>query len=1433
MTENIGKFTAAGVGLETSVLAIKGIANLSAVSGATAQQASSAMYQLSQALSTGVVKLQDWNSVVNAGIGGEVFKNALIETARVHDVAIDAMIESAGGFRGTLQEGWLTSDILLETLSKFTGDLTAAQIESLGYNEEQVAEILALGKMSLAAATDIKTLTQLADTLYEALQSGWSGTWRIILGDFEESKELFGGIGDLLSGVIGESAEARNSQLAFWSAAGGRESLIKSFTTSMTSLLNISKLFKDAVGDVFEPFQAGNLLKITDMISKLVERFKVATWDGDNFKSIIRGIASAVDILFMVVRAVLKPLGEFLVTLGPNVDALFDYAAGIGDFLYSLRNRLKETGELDVIVENVISKFKEWSDATRELFNESKFISLLIEQIQKIGMIDLSGLNLGENFKSVLDRVKELIANLNIDDFAKKIKDQFESITNKVRDLRDSLDFSGIKNSLGSIFSAEGSRLVEFIEYAKVELPKLRESLSFKQEINIEESEGPGALLEFLENDMQGILDSLAERITNFDFGTLIDAISAGLLGSLVLAIRNKVAGEGITDKILNAILGTGSGFESITDGIVGSLDSLKDTFAAYQKSLKADALLKIGKAIGLITASVVALSFIDSDKLLNASIAMGAMMTSLFAGVAILGALSSTGMATSVIAIIGIAGALAVLSSSLAIISLIDPDKMASALLIATAGLTLMVVTIKALSAGTLNKGMLVASLAIRVLSSALVVMAGALETLGKLQPDEAATGLLVMAGALGIITGFAMLLPNKRMIAASISIGIMSLSLGVFADVIREFASFTYEEMTRGLTILAGGLAIIGGAIQLFSGKEFAIVGLSALSISLGFLTGVLSEALTELSAIEGAGLLKAIVALGAALAILVFSTNLMTGGLAGAAALVVVAGAVVILAAGLKILGELSWEGILKALAALTGVFVILGLAGLILGPILPIILGLAITLGLLGVAVLAIGAGLFLAGLGLTAFAAGGGLAAGVIVGIVAVLISVLPQLVIALATAITDFIIEMGNRTPEIVDAALMMFEGLLTAIVMVVPMVVEAIYELLLALIEAMNEYIPDILDAGFTLLTAILDGIANHIGDVITAALDVVQAIIKGLTDGIPDLVIASFEMILTFIDGLTDAVEEYYPKIVSAGLRLAYALIEGMVEGLVLGLVDVVKSMLGLSDGMVETFEESWGIHSPSKVAYELVQKIILGMVNSFFDSLATIKEKAKEVAQSAVSGIKSGIAGGLEGIKTEAGTMGSAIIDGIKDKLQSGITDVVNKMINVANAAINGFKEVWGINSPSKVAQGFATNIINSFSDRISKMSGTMTKSMTKMGLKSQNGMSLVMDSLSQIISDSDLEPTIRPVLDMGSVDSGLLNLDKRFGSYSIAGNISSDIRQSERQSTKEEPVQHITNETEVTYNQYNTSPKNLTPTEIYRNTKSQLAKLKRKP
>lgn len=213
MTRNIGTFTAAGVDLNTSVAAIKGIANLAAVSGSTSQQASTAMYQLSQALASGTVKLQDWNSVVNAGMGGQVFQDALKETARVHGVAIDSMIAKEGSFRETLSKGWLTSSILTETLQKFTGDLNEETLKSIGYTDEQIKKIMEMGKTANDAATKVKTFSQLKDTLAEALQSGWTQTWQTVIGDFEEAKELFTKFSDVFSDLINKSSEARNTVL--------------------------------------------------------------------------------------------------------------------------------------------------------------------------------------------------------------------------------------------------------------------------------------------------------------------------------------------------------------------------------------------------------------------------------------------------------------------------------------------------------------------------------------------------------------------------------------------------------------------------------------------------------------------------------------------------------------------------------------------------------------------------------------------------------------------------------------------------------------------------------------------------------------------------------------------------------------------------------------------------------------------------------------------------------------------------------------------------------------------------------------------------------------------------------------------------------------------------------------------------------------------
>lgn len=273
MTRNIGTFTAAGVGLEESATAIQGIANLAAASGSTSQQASTVMYQLSQALAAGTVKLMDWNSVVNAGMGGEKFQEALKATAREHGVAVDSLIKKNGSFRESLQEGWITADILNETLNKFTvkgaKEYGEAMVESGKWTREQADALLEEAKNMEDAATKVKTFTQLWDTLKESAQSGWSRTWELIFGDFYEARDLFSGLSDFFGGIINAVNDFRNNILE--SALG------KGFTTIADKINGVVEPATKAVeviedlGDIVDKVIKGDFGSGKDRFDALTE----------------------------------------------------------------------------------------------------------------------------------------------------------------------------------------------------------------------------------------------------------------------------------------------------------------------------------------------------------------------------------------------------------------------------------------------------------------------------------------------------------------------------------------------------------------------------------------------------------------------------------------------------------------------------------------------------------------------------------------------------------------------------------------------------------------------------------------------------------------------------------------------------------------------------------------------------------------------------------------------------------------------------------------------------------------------------------------------------------------------------------------------------------------------------------------------------------
>ena len=347
MTRNIGTFTAAGVKLDTSVSAIQGIANLAAVSGSTSQQASTAMYQLSQAIASGTVKLMDWNSVVNAGMGGQVFQDALVRTSEHLQTGAKAAIAAEGSFRESLSTGWLTTEVLTETLDQFS---TAAESQQeyeaavkkfldQGYTQEEAKQMADMARTAGEAATKVKTFSQLIDTLKEALGSGWTESWRIIIGDFEEAKALWTSISDVISNFINKSSEARNALLK--SAMG------KSFSDlskKITGIVEPAKKAADTVQKVSTTIT--DLGSVVDdvIIGKFgngQERFDALTKSGKNYYEIQNKVNEKLGDSFRYTQEQIDAQNKLLGSQNAAVKSTEDAAAATINLTDEQKNQIK------------------------------------------------------------------------------------------------------------------------------------------------------------------------------------------------------------------------------------------------------------------------------------------------------------------------------------------------------------------------------------------------------------------------------------------------------------------------------------------------------------------------------------------------------------------------------------------------------------------------------------------------------------------------------------------------------------------------------------------------------------------------------------------------------------------------------------------------------------------------------------------------------------------------------------------------------------------------------------------------------------------------------------------------------------------------------------------------------------------------------------
>lgn len=1042
MTRNIGTFTAAGVDLDTSVAAIKGIANLAAVSGSNSQQASTAMYQLSQALAAGTVKLQDWNSVVNAGMGGQVFQDALKETAKVHGIAIDEMIKDEGSFRETLSKGWLTSDILTETLAKFTGDLNEDQLRTMGYTDDQIKSIMEMGKTANDAATKVKTFTQLFDTLKEAAQSGWTQSWEIIVGDFEEAKELLTEVSDTFSAVINASADARNKMLQDWKDLGGRTMMIEAVKNVFEGLVSVAKPVREAFNEIFPPMTGKQLAEITERIRDLTAKFKMGEESSKNLKNTFKGVFAVLDIVGQAFKAVAGGVGELIGLFLPAGNGVLSLTGSFGEYLVKLDETVKKTDVFGKAVSTVVDIVK----------IAITFVKTAGEKVKEFGKtagekFDFPGFEL---FHSFLERVHDRMAQ--IGDGAGKMK-------SGVLDILNSIAVGGIAVSISKFLKS----VTEPLEGVRGCFEAYQTNLKAGTLLKI------GAAIALLAGSIVAISLIDSDKLSA-SLGA-ITVLFANLLGAM--AIFNKISSDtGKVSKACTAMIAMSvavsilaGALKKVSDldwgelarGLIG-IAGLTTIVVASSKAMAsgqkqvmkgATSLIIFGAAIKILASACKDLSKLQWDELGRGLTGVGV----LFGEIAVFLRVAKFNgkMISTATGIVILAAAMKVLASACKDFGQMEWSEIGKGLA-GIGGLLAELAVFTNLSGNA--KHVMSTGVALTAIGAAMKILASAVKDFAQLQWDELGRGLTAMGGALAEVAIAVNLMP-KNMIGIGTGLVIVGGALEIIANCMSKFGGMQWEEIGRGLTVMGGALA--------------------ELAISLNFMKGTLGGSAALLVASAALAVLAPVLSILGALSWEAIAKGLIS--IAGAFTIIGVAGAVL--------------TPLVPTILALSGAFALIGVGVLTIGA------------GLLaagtGLSALAIGFTALA-----TAGAAGATAIVAALTVIVTGIAGLIPAVLTKVGEGIIAICKVIAAGAPAIGEAVKAVVLTLIDVFVSCVPQLADGALQLVVGVLEALVTYTPQIVDLAFKFLIGILEGIASNLPSLIKAGIDVLMAFFAGIVDAL-----------------------------------------------------------------------------------------------------------------------------------------------------------------------------------------------------------------------------------------------------------------------------------------------------------------------------------------
>lgn len=1236
MTRNIGTFTAAGVDLNTSVSAIKGIANLAAVSGSTSQQASTAMYQLSQALASGTVKLQDWNSVVNAGMGGQVFQDALKETARVHGIAIDSMIKKEGSFRETLSKGWLTSSILTETLQKFTGDLNEETLKSIGYTDEQIKKIMEMGKTANDAATKVKTFSQLKDTLTEALQSGWTQTWQTIIGDFEEAKELFTRFSDVFSDLINKSSEARNTVLA-----GGLNTGWQQLST--------------ALGDS------------ADFYSQMLEKVMLANGSisqkqiddaGSFVKALQQGSVSAEQL-----QNGLKESYKQLSVLGALSDDALKAKKLDPAQVRSLAKSFEEVnqkvadGSLDLdIYSKKIGELSGREHLIESIWNVFEALEKVVEPVARAWQKIFSPIT-ADQIYNIAKSIDEFTAKLSIsDETADKIERTFSGIFAVLNVWKNVL--LTVSKVLGEVFNAVSPLAGGFLSITAslgdclVEMANaVNNSKTFKTTLDGihwiigKVSEGMqtfAGVLTDVSNNVSVVFDplkTLGEWFENFisfitpklkwladKIGEIFEELGSGASGAFGNLNGNALWGFANAGMIAGLIAGIKGFLEAFKDigstvkdtigGVAELLNKLGEAVTAWKNNKNAETLKTISTAVAILAGSLVVLSMVKPERLAASTGAMIALFAELLVALAIYDEIAKktkkVGKGTS--SMVVMAAGVLILTSALKKISEIETGKLLTSVIALVAVMAELVAAQVAISKWAKDGAK--HAMSMLAMAAAVRVLAEAVEQLADLGWDGIEKGLIAVAGLLAEVAAFSGL-SNFGGLTAGKAVGILVLAaaLSVLEKSVSAFGKMSVDELQNGL----GALGAILGEIAIFNmlsnSAEHVLSTATALTILSGGLL-ILSNALANLGGMTLGQIGVALAAMAGGLIEMGVALTLVKGSLGSATSFLIMSVVLNALVSPLKSLGEMSLEEIGHGLLAVGGALGIFAIAVGTMSLAGPIVIAVSAALSLL--------AGSFALLLGTMA-------AVSLMPLRVEALVVALGTLGSAIGVFIAGVIAGLGTAAGSIAIAIAEIIVAVCNAIAQAVPAIGNALAQLIVAICNVIVQCSEPIGQALFTLGTVVIQTIIDLIawawdgggegGGIKGALSELLGNIVAWLSEHLNPI---------NLFGGLLGTISGFFGKI---GEYMSQGLANGLNTGASVQIAN--NGVQTLCNKVKDFFRNAFGINSPSTWMRELGQWFAPGLINGLNGtaSIAKLNAGTKVFGEN----VKSGLSGTFDGLNS----------------------------------------------------------------------------------------------------------------------------------------------------------------------------------------------------